>query len=599
MTDRRRFTVLATVLLVTVFGSRGAAAQEGDEADQAVARVSFVQGSATFNRGDDPDNWQPASLNFPLASGDGFWTSRDSRAELQAGAGAIFLAPETDLTVLNLTDEVSQLSMSAGTASFRIHHLGGADSFEVAAPNAAVTFLRPGYYRVDVDASGNTRVSVFRGEASVAAAGGQVRLEAGDAIHVEGIDAPRYDVTDVARADSWDRWVDSRARRYRDLPPQQMEAAAGIVGYDDLREYGRWQEIPSYGRCWTPTVAEVGWVPYRAGSWVWRDPWGWTWVSTEPWGWAPYHYGRWVVWSSRWFWVPDPPSARVRWAPAYVGFVGGGPGWSVSVGVGGGYVGWFPLAPREPFVPWWGRRHADVDVTHVTNVTYVNRTYVTGVNQTTFVSGAPVARNVVRDREVVQRVSTAPVAQGSIPVAPTRASLHVPAKAPAAPAPARPPAPVLQRSVVSRMPPPPAPKPFASREEVARRPPSGVAPAPPAPRVAPAPPAAAEARPAAPQPRPTPQARREAVTESRPVPTIRPVEVHPPAPQPAPPVNVRPAQAEKVQLQPRGQTPQRRAVEPLKSEQPPKKMEQAPKRQEKEKEKEKPAPKKEAHPERQ
>ena len=97
----------------------------------------------------------------------------------------------------------------------------------------------------------------------------------------------------------------------------------------------------------------AGWQPYRAGRWIWQDPWGWTWVSTERWGWAPYHYGRWVTWRSGWYWVPVAPRASVVvYSPALVAFVGGGPGFSVSVGGGGtDYVGWFPLAPREPLIP--------------------------------------------------------------------------------------------------------------------------------------------------------------------------------------------------------------------------------------------------------
>jgi hypothetical protein len=601
MSERRLVTLFTAFFVVALYVPVLAAQEEEEEtADQSVARVAFLQGKATYNRGDDPDNWQPAPLNFPLTTGDRFWTARDSRTELQTAAGLVLLAPETDLSVLNLTDDVSQLSMGAGTASFRIRHLAADDSFEVAAPNAAVTFKRAGYYRIDVDASGNTRVSVFRGAASVAAAGGLVRLEAGDAIHVEGIDAPQYDVTDVPRPDSWDRWVESRASRFRQARPLPQEAA-GPAGLEDLEEYGRWEEIPSYGRVWTPAAVEVGWAPYRDGSWVWRDPWGWTWVSAEPWGWAPYHYGRWVLWSSRWYWVPDPPSVRVRWAPAYVGFVGGGPGWSVSVGVGGGYVGWFPLAPREPFVPWWGRRRADVNV-HVTNVTYVNRTHVTVVNQNTFVSGAPVARHVVRDREVVQRVSTAPVTRGPLPVAPSRASLHVasPAASPVVAAPPRPPAPVLSRSVVSRMPQPPAPKPFRDLHETDSPPPAVGAPRPPARTearraqpiqpvepVRPAPAPEAKAPPPA-RPSPIPETRRAQPARPVPVPEskaaqpARPAETRQAERPPAPATRVRPAQAEKVQLEPRGQA-QRRRVEPLKTEQPPRN---------KEKEKEKPAAKK-------
>jgi hypothetical protein len=72
------------------------------------------------------------------------------------------------------------------------------------------------------------------------------------------------------------------------------------------------------------------------------------------------------------------------YAPALVGWVGR-PGWSVSVSIGTvPAVGWFPLAPREVFVPAYRHSPAyvwNVNVAHVTNVTQItNVTRVTNVN---------------------------------------------------------------------------------------------------------------------------------------------------------------------------------------------------------------------------
>ncbi|HTL59574.1 MAG TPA: DUF6600 domain-containing protein, partial [Candidatus Limnocylindrales bacterium] len=73
----------------------------------------------------------------------------------------------------------------------------------------------------------------------------------------------------------------------------------------------------------------VGWRPYCSGEWVWTDC-GWYWHSEEPWGWACYHYGYWAEDPAYgWVWVPG-----VEWAPAWV-----------SWRVGGGYIGWAPMAP--------------------------------------------------------------------------------------------------------------------------------------------------------------------------------------------------------------------------------------------------------------
>jgi hypothetical protein len=430
---------------------------------QTVARISYLSGDVSFSRGDDPGNWQPADVNVPMTLGDRVYTGTRSRLELQVeGGDVIHLGGQSDLAALNLTDDTRQFAVKAGIATFRIRDLADNETFEVDTPNSAVTFERPGDYRVDVDPNGNTRLSIRRGSALVAAGGGQIGVSEGEGIEVEGIDAPRYEYFRLASPDGWDQWVGEREARFARARSYHY-VSADVVGADDLDDYGRWQQVPQYGWVWYPASVAADWVPYRVGHWIWQDPWGWTWVSAEPWGWAPYHYGRWVVVSSHWCWVPVAPAVRaVAYAPALVAFVGGGPGWSLTVSSGGGgFIGWFPLAPRDPFNPWWGPG-AGTRVTTVTNVTYVNQTYVTVVNRNTFVSGGAVTSAVVRDRTVVQQVASAPVLRGPIPAVPTAGALRVAAHVENRAAP-RPPAAVVARSVVARSAPPPAPPAFQAK----------------------------------------------------------------------------------------------------------------------------------------
>lgn len=170
---------------------------------------------------------------------------------------------------------------------------------------------------------------------------------------------------------------------------------------------------------------------------------------------------------ARWYWVPVGPDVRtVRYSPALVAFVGG-PGFSLTVsGGGGGNVGWFPLAPRDPFVPWWGARARETNLTSVTNVTYVNRTYVTVVNQNTFISGGPIATNTIRDPRVLREISTAPILRGPLPIVPVASSIRVSTKSTGS-AP-RPPAAALTRPVVTHLAPAPAPAIFREKTNLIR-----------------------------------------------------------------------------------------------------------------------------------
>lgn len=427
-------------------------AQDDEEVRQTVARIAFLSGSASFNRGDDPDAWDEAVVNFPMTLGDRLYTAKDGRVELQSPGARIFLGPETELAALELRDDVRQLSLTVGTASFRVNRLNDGEVFEVDTPNVAFTFRSAGYYRVDVDRDGNTFASVFKGAAVAAAAGGEVELQVGDAIRIDGLDEPRYDVVALPRSDPFDRWVEERSRRFRDGLSVQY-ASADVVGVDDLDREGEWQQIPDHGWVWSPPAAAEAFVPYRNGRWAWQDPWGWTWISYEPWGWAPYHYGSWVNWRDRWFWVPVPRSAAsVRYAPARVVFTGDGPGASA------GFVGWFPVGPRDRFIPWWGHRA----VVTATGISFANQRFVTVVGRDAFVGGRFVGRELVRDQRIVRRAMEAPVVSGRLPFVPVPASIRVSGRVEGAPV-VRPPRALESRAVVTRLAPPPAPPTFQTK----------------------------------------------------------------------------------------------------------------------------------------
>src|SRR5260221_5555535 len=103
---------------------------------------------------------------------------------------------------------------------------------------------------------------------------------------------------------------------------------------------------------------------------------------SSPRGFAPFHYGRWVAVGGVWGWVPCRPAEMVAvayvrpvYAPALVAWVGR-PHFAMGVAVGGGAaVGWFPLGPREVYVPSYHVSRTYVDNVNITNTT-VNTTVV-------------------------------------------------------------------------------------------------------------------------------------------------------------------------------------------------------------------------------
>jgi hypothetical protein len=127
-------------------------------------------------------------------------------------------------------------------------------------------------------------------------------------------------------------------------------------------------------------------------------PWGWTWIDQAPWGFAPFHYGRWVIIRGRWAWVPGRYEARPVYAPALVGWIGNG-GWSLSFSFGTApAVGWFPLAPREVYVPAYRYSPTylrQVNITHVHDVTVIERAARPGSRESHVYRERPQAVTVV------------------------------------------------------------------------------------------------------------------------------------------------------------------------------------------------------------
>jgi hypothetical protein len=436
-----------------------------DDPPSRVARLNFLEGSVSLQSAGQ-DDWTAAAPNYPLTIGDHIWADDGARAELHIGSTAIRLASHTALAFLNLDDRMAQVRLSAGTINVTVRHMEDDESYEIDTPNSAVSLLRPGVYRIEADPDQQiTTVTARGGDAEITAGGAAFPVHARQSALVTGTDQPNTQVNAAGPPDDFDRWWMDRDDRFARRPPPRY-VSPNMVGYEDLDDNGSWRDVPGYGAVWYPNAVAAGWAPYHYGHWAWVEPWGWTWVDDAPWGFAPFHYGRWAFIGGVWGWAPGPVYARPVYAPALVAWVGGGGfGAGLSFGVGGG-VAWFPLGPREAYIPSYHVSNVyvnrvnmvevtHINVTNVTNVTYVNRTVpgaVVAVSRTDFAAARPVARVAV----VVspQAVAAATVTTREVPVTRQQAI----AARPAAPrvAIARPPQNVLRAPVVTKTAPPAA-----------------------------------------------------------------------------------------------------------------------------------------------
>jgi hypothetical protein len=453
-----------------------------------VGRLSYINGPVSFQPAGVPD-WVDADVNRPLTTGDQVWVGAGGRAEIHVGSTAFRLDSNTAFQFLNLDDQAIQVQLSEGNLTVRARNLAQHQNLEIDTPSLAFTVLHPGEYRIGASAdSQTTSVTVRSGNGEVTSRGSTFQVQASQQAIVVGGDQPTYNLVSAPGTDGWDQWSNSRDLR-EDRSPSARYVSREMAGYEDLDEYGQWSNEPGYGQVWRPTRVTADWAPYHDGHWVWVAPWGWTWVDDAPWGYAPSHYGRWASVRGRWSWMPGPMNVTPYYAPALVGWVGGGgSGFSLSFSFGhAAAIGWFPLGPREPYIPanrvspaYFTRVNTTNTVINnttinnyyndsrnpnntITNVNYVNRNVrnaVTAVPQDTFASGRPVTQSA-RAVPAAQLASARFVAVPAI--APQQASVLGPKADTAARAP-RPPAAVFGRPVVARTAPPPPPVAFARQQ---------------------------------------------------------------------------------------------------------------------------------------
>ncbi|MDE2517765.1 MAG: hypothetical protein KGL12_17190, partial [Rhodospirillales bacterium] len=373
-------------------GTPGAQAPLDNGADPParVGRLADFSGAVSYHSASATE-WVPATVNYPVTSGDSFWTQPGASARIEISNTAVTMAPATEIDVSTLDNQQLQAAEPQGEVYVQVGALAPGETYQLATPRGTVTIATPGQYGIAAgDTDTPTTVTVIAGQAAIAGPGLSMSVGPGQEASITGTDQFAGTIGSATPDAFLGQMLAATA------PPPPPAAVAPVVaqmtGAQDLGNYGSWDSTPQYGQVWYPNVAP-GWVPYREGHWAYVQPWGWTWVDNDPWGFAPFHYGRWVQVGPRWGWVPGEPVAPGYggygyvapppvYAPALVAFIGIGVGVAVTAALLSSHsVGWVPLGWREPYRPWY---HAsptyirnvnirNVNVTRITNITTINR----------------------------------------------------------------------------------------------------------------------------------------------------------------------------------------------------------------------------------
>lgn len=311
--------VLALALPIVLPAQQANPSITPSQSPDSAARLSYVDGSVSVLP-PGAKQWDKAFLNRPLGSGDQLWSDRDSRAEVDLGGVLLRLSNNSEISMLEVSEQGLQLGVGVGTVDIALHDAESARTFEIDTPQVALALQRDGDYRINVDLDGSTTVLVRSGATHLTSRSGEgISLHDGQgaAFAADGT----LDIADAHATDAFDRWCSERDAQWQ----HQRQAAQissvpqDLPGAEQLSDAGQWSNQADYGQVWFPTQVVAGWAPYHDGRWAWVAPWGWMWLDRAAWGFAPFHYGRWVSFNGRWGWVPPSSQAPRRFAPAQIG----------------------------------------------------------------------------------------------------------------------------------------------------------------------------------------------------------------------------------------------------------------------------------------
>ncbi len=320
-----------------------------------VGQIASVSGGVSYNGAGSSGQWIAATRNYPITSGDSLFTQNGAEAAIALNASRLTLGANTEVQITALDDAHFAATESQGEVFLTLSALQPGQSFTLATPRGTVSLSQAGEYDINAgDAQTPTTVAVLAGAASI----GQMQVPAGQEAVLSGTEPVTAQLAPLQH----DAFIDHVLTEMAPPPPPYAAPLVQqMTGVEELSAYGSWAQSPEYGAIWYPYVG-TGWVPFREGQWAYVAPWGWTWVDAEPWGFAPFHYGRWIDADGRWGWVPsaayapgyDEPYAQPVYAPAVVGFFGLAAGAVLTASLLASHsVGWVPLAPGEPFYPFY------------------------------------------------------------------------------------------------------------------------------------------------------------------------------------------------------------------------------------------------------
>lgn len=177
-------------------------------------RIDTVGGDVSIQRGDD-NATLAAVPNAPVLTGDYLITGAQSRAEVGFDSrSAVRLGENVQMRFADVNPANRQLQLAAGAIDVRLFGDGDAPS-TVDTPSISVVPRTAGSFRIEVDANGETAVTVRAGRADVVTPQGNQSLQPGTTLIADGPAAnPSIHMQTAIALDDFDAYNGERDRIY-------------------------------------------------------------------------------------------------------------------------------------------------------------------------------------------------------------------------------------------------------------------------------------------------------------------------------------------------------------------------------------------------
>src|SRR5437016_2466270 len=180
-TNHFRYAVLAGALVALSGAFSVARAQDPEDLQRGVARISVINGDVNVRRGETSE-WVAGVVNAPLLTGDHIATGPNSRAEIEFDANNVLrLGANAELRLTQVEYGRYQLDLAHGLMTYRL--LRPSDSTaEIDTPSVSVRPSRAGSVRISVSESGETEVVARNNDVEIFTPKGYPWLRSGQAM---------------------------------------------------------------------------------------------------------------------------------------------------------------------------------------------------------------------------------------------------------------------------------------------------------------------------------------------------------------------------------------------------------------------------------